>query len=354
MQFKNTIIAIGLLVSACTAAAVPEAQPEFPTLNLAKRACNEDGYRKCTQTCPGLGGAAIGCPIDLESQNNTENSTSRPSSEALPDLDSQNNAETSTSEPSSEARPDSQDRTRHDKTVDPVSKDRSKTVPDLQERAGQCIFLCLQSPSRGGYAVLVPCFRPTMTRRIGRRSKHGSGKWEWMYAKAPWWDRAYESDCLTYQRLMDSYYRQLNWWIRWVPYCGMIKVIEVNFQFDCTINPDGHYPISMKHLGIEDINEECERIMARRLEVPESDICNDYGGYREHSDHCNVLTEVLHQQCIKDQVKVIQTKAKEAEKRQKQLEFLSDFEKCARDPMRANELHILEGRAQESPVYDIK
>ncbi|CEI63291.1 hypothetical protein FVEN_g173 [Fusarium venenatum] len=61
MQFKSTILAIGLLVSACTATAIPEAQPKAPELDLSKRACNGDGYRKCTQTCPGAGDAALGC-----------------------------------------------------------------------------------------------------------------------------------------------------------------------------------------------------------------------------------------------------------------------------------------------------
>ncbi|KAI1057171.1 hypothetical protein LB507_001436 [Fusarium sp. FIESC RH6] len=60
MQFKNAIFTIGILVSACTAAAVPEAQP--PTPDLSKRACNEDGYAKCTQACQmGPGGAPLGC-----------------------------------------------------------------------------------------------------------------------------------------------------------------------------------------------------------------------------------------------------------------------------------------------------
>ncbi|KAH7191701.1 uncharacterized protein B0J16DRAFT_410512 [Fusarium flagelliforme] len=64
MQFKNAIFTNGLLVGACIATAVPEAQP----LNLyklpliSKRACNEDGYAKCTQACQmGPGGALLGC-----------------------------------------------------------------------------------------------------------------------------------------------------------------------------------------------------------------------------------------------------------------------------------------------------
>ncbi|KPA40522.1 hypothetical protein FLAG1_06603 [Fusarium langsethiae] len=61
MQFNNTIFAIGLLVSACTATAIPGAQPQAPTPDLSKRACNQDAYRQCTKSCPGSGGAALGC-----------------------------------------------------------------------------------------------------------------------------------------------------------------------------------------------------------------------------------------------------------------------------------------------------
>ncbi|KAG7107146.1 hypothetical protein HYQ44_013712 [Verticillium longisporum] len=78
---------------------------------------------------------------------------------------------------------------------------------DDRDRAGQGCFLCLESPTQGQYAVLVPCVRPT---------------------EAPQVETAYESDEQIYRRLVDTCYRYLGPWKKWLPYYGIDGVLEVN------------------------------------------------------------------------------------------------------------------------------
>ncbi|KAG5657353.1 hypothetical protein KAF25_005917 [Fusarium avenaceum] len=223
----------------------------------------------------------------------------------------------------------------------------SKNVPDLQERAGQGCFICLDSHNQGQYAVLVPCLRPIKSRQIMRHIKDCTGKSTLIYEEDSPWDSACESDYEIYHRLLDTCYRHLGRWKRWLPYYGITEVLEVKFQFAGIVESDGRYPIYMDAISLKDISQECEKTIARHPTGPYSDIDDACLGGSEHSDQCIIGMQEWSQPCIK-------IEAEEAERRRKRLLFLSHLKDCARDPTKANGLHSLKGLAQESCIYDIK
>ncbi|KAJ4243332.1 hypothetical protein NW762_014818 [Fusarium torreyae] len=223
----------------------------------------------------------------------------------------------------------------------------SKKIPELQERAGQGCFICLESHKQGQYAVLVPCLRPTKSRQMTARIEYYTGKSKLIYGKHSPWDSACESDCDIYHRLLDTSYRHLGRWKRWLPYYGITEVLEVKFQFAGVVESGGRYPIYMDHLNLKDISEECEKAIARHPTGPYFDINDACLGGAEHSDQCIIGMQEWSQPCIR-------IEAEEAEQRRKRLLFLSHLKDCARDPTKANGLHSLKGLAQESCIYDIK
>ncbi|KAI3580770.1 hypothetical protein IWW34DRAFT_906546 [Fusarium oxysporum f. sp. albedinis] len=125
-----------------------------------------------------------------------------------------------------------------------------------------------------------------------------------------------------YQRLVETCYQQLGGWKRWLPYYGITDVIEVKFRFARTVDLDGHYPIHMNIINIEETREKCNIAILR------------------HSSQWG-------EPCIR-------LAAKEAEQRHKLLDDIQHLKKCARDPASANGLRTLEGMAQESCIYDVK
>lgn len=111
-----------------------------------------------------------------------------------------------------------------------VSSTTKKT--DIRDRAGDCIFLCLESPAQGQYAILMPCLRPRGARRevptIWLDDTPKPKDWKPEYEEIMPWHKACESDADIYQRLLDTCYQHLGWWKRWLPYYGVTKVQEVN------------------------------------------------------------------------------------------------------------------------------
>ncbi|KAH6994645.1 hypothetical protein EDB82DRAFT_502224 [Fusarium venenatum] len=220
-------------------------------------------------------------------------------------------------------------------------------LPEFQERAGQGCFICLQSHRQGQYAVLVPCMRPTKPRQKRKRTVDlRTGESRNIYKENSPWDGACESDYEIYQRLLDTCYQHLGRWKKWLPYYGITEVLEVKFQFACVVESNGRYPISMKHVNLEDVTEQCKKTIARHPTSPSFDFvepcANDY-----HSGQCTFFTEDLLQPCIRIQ-------AEEAEKCLKRLPFLSHLKDCARNPKEANGLNTLKGMAQKSCIYDIR
>ncbi|KAF5670072.1 hypothetical protein FHETE_4755 [Fusarium heterosporum] len=220
-----------------------------------------------------------------------------------------------------------------------------KKVPDLQERAGQGCFICLESHHQGQYAVLVPCLRPTKFRQIIGHIRDHTGDSKLIYEQDSSWDSACESDCEIYHRLLDMCYRHLGRWKRWLPYYGIIEVLEV--EFAGIVESDGRYPIHINPLNLKDIYDECEKIIARYPTGPYLDIDATCLGGSEHSDQCIIGMQEWSQNCIG-------IEAEKAKQRLKRLLFLPHLKDCARDPTKANGLHSLRGLAQESCIYDIK
>ncbi|CRK14550.1 hypothetical protein BN1723_010382 [Verticillium longisporum] len=196
----------------------------------------------------------------------------------------------------------------------------TSTMYDDRDRAGQGCFLCLESPTQGQYAVLVPCVRPT---------------------EAPQVETAYESDEQIYRRLVDTCYRYLGPWKKWLPYYGIDGVLEVNFAFAGIVEPDKRYPICMDPVEPNNVSAECERIIAKHPTDPYFDIDDVCLDDDHHSDQCLVGMDEWSQPCIR-------AAAEEAEQRRTRLLFPSLLRDCARDPKRANGLHTLEGVQIES------
>ncbi|CAH0022253.1 unnamed protein product [Clonostachys rhizophaga] len=223
----------------------------------------------------------------------------------------------------------------------------AENMPDFRDRAGQGCFLCLESHRYGQYAVLVPCLRPTKTRRIKRYSNALSKNPKPIYEKMIPWESACESDSEIYERLTEISYEYLGPWKRWLPYYGITEVLEVKFQFSGVVESDERYPIQMESVETEKVLEECEKIITRHPTgeyVEFSDACLD--NY-VHSEECLIGMRALSSPCIK-------VDAEKAEQRRKRLILLSRLKDCARDPARANGLRTLEGLAQECCIYDIK
>lgn len=57
--------------------------------------------------------------------------------------------------------------------------------------------------------------------------KDCTGKSTLIYEADSPWDSACESDYEIYHRLLDTYYRHLGRWKRWLPYYGITEVLEV-------------------------------------------------------------------------------------------------------------------------------
>ena len=111
----------------------------------------------------------------------------------------------------------------------------TENVPDIQDRAGQGCFLCLESPREGQHAALVPCLRPAEVCKVVGPQRI------MMYEKIMPWNRACESDSDIYRRLVDTSYQYLGWWKRWLPYYGINEVLEVNvrlYTFVLVESPD--------------------------------------------------------------------------------------------------------------------
>ncbi|KAH6705791.1 hypothetical protein EV126DRAFT_412840 [Verticillium dahliae] len=198
----------------------------------------------------------------------------------------------------------------------------TSTMYDDRDRAGQGCFLCLESPKQGQYAVLVPCVRPTEPPQVvGFSDMLTSPKP--IYGKMMFWETACESDEQIYRRLVDTCYRYLGPWKKWLPYYGIDEVEPNN------------------------VAAECERIIAKHPTGPYLDIDEVCLDDDDHSNQCLVGMDEWSQPCIR-------AAAEEAGQRRTRLLFPSLLRDCARDPKRANGLHTLEGWTQQSCIYDTK
>jgi hypothetical protein len=104
----------------------------------------------------------------------------------------------------------------------------------LLDRTAQCCFLCLQEKNYGQYAVRIPCFRPTKSRRVlcyTQVPKSGGMRREKVtYEKLNPKESACESDASIYDRLRDACFQQQNKWKRWIPFYGVVDVREVKVR----------------------------------------------------------------------------------------------------------------------------
>lgn len=103
----------------------------------------------------------------------------------------------------------------------------------------------------------------------------------------------------------------------------------------------------MNPVKLEDVSEECEKIIAKHPTGPYFDINDTCFDEDCHSDQCRIGMEEWSQPCIR-------VDAEKAEQRRNRLLFLPLLKDCAQHPARANGLHTLEGLAQDSCIYDTK
>ena len=102
---------------------------------------------------------------------------------------------------------------------------------DIQNRAGQGCFLCLESPKQGQFATLVLCLRPPVVRPVVGYSGGFGDNPQPIYENGPW-HNACESDNDIYRRLVATCYHYLGGWKRWLPYYGVTNVLEVNVRLN--------------------------------------------------------------------------------------------------------------------------
>jgi len=121
----------------------------------------------------------------------------------------------------------------------------------------------------------------------------------------------------------------------------------MKFQFAGVVESDGRYPIQMYPVKLNNVSEECEKIIARHPTGLYFDINGACFDDYHHSNQCLIGMEEWSQSCIR-------INAEKAGQRRNRLLFLSFLKDCARDPARAGRLHTLEGLAQESCIYDLR
>lgn len=84
----------------------------------------------------------------------------------------------------------------------------------LSDRTAQCCFLCLQGKKYGQYAVRIPCFRPTESRRVQYRqfvsTSDGMKSEEVTYEQLNPKENACESDASVYDRLREACFQHCN------------------------------------------------------------------------------------------------------------------------------------------------
>ncbi|SRR6266480_5462950 len=116
-----------------------------------------------------------------------------------------------------------------------------KNTEYLSDRTAQCCFLCLHKRKSGQYAVQIPCFRPTKSRRVISRllstkvSRSGVSQLEKVpggetYEKLSPKENACESDAAIYHRLKETCFQYQGKWKRWIPFYGIVDVREVKVR----------------------------------------------------------------------------------------------------------------------------
>ncbi|KAF2678881.1 hypothetical protein K458DRAFT_315873 [Lentithecium fluviatile CBS 122367] len=223
-----------------------------------------------------------------------------------------------------------------------------KNLECLSDRTAQCCFLCLQGKKYGQYAVRIPCFRPTKSRRVLYRqlvsTSEGMQSEKVTYEQLNPKENACESDASIYDRLREACFQHQNKWKQWIPFYGVVNVREVNFQFLGAPDRAGRFPIHIYPIIIDEVRNEADRTIALEPKHPDiNDFCDGYW----HSRECEVAMDVFSLPCINDQVKA-------ARQRMKKLDVLYLLRDCARNPLNANGLRTLEGVAQESCIFDTK
>ncbi|GAB0135109.1 hypothetical protein EsDP_00003458 [Epichloe bromicola] len=110
-----------------------------------------------------------------------------------------------------------------------LEKTLLRSQRNIYDWAGQGCFLCLESPEEGHYAVMVPCIKPSTSRRIVRRFKTP------IYEKMQPWEMAYEADDEVWRRLVHACYQYRGKWKRFIPFYGITEVQEVT-PWKCGLN----------------------------------------------------------------------------------------------------------------------
>ena len=104
----------------------------------------------------------------------------------------------------------------------------------LSDRTAQCCFLCLQGKKSGQYAVRIPCFRPTESRRVACcrlvLKSGGVQSEKVIYEKLNPKENACESDATIYHRLKDACFLHQGKWKKWIPFYGVVDVREVKVR----------------------------------------------------------------------------------------------------------------------------
>ncbi|KAK5652267.1 hypothetical protein OQA88_10615 [Cercophora sp. LCS_1] len=159
------------------------------------------------------------------------------------------------------------------------------------------------------------------------------------------WEKAVEDDRAVYARMVETCFRDLGSWRRWLPFYGVVSVNEVTIKFDGRVGPNDRFFGLIEPVDLEKTKEECHEAI-KNCPVPGDwngwDECGGAGEY--HTDECQMVMDHAQSECLA-------VAAEKARERLKRMRLLYLLKQCARDPDSANGLKTLLGMAQESCIY---
>ncbi|KAK0753009.1 hypothetical protein B0T18DRAFT_395806 [Schizothecium vesticola] len=158
------------------------------------------------------------------------------------------------------------------------------------------------------------------------------------------WEKAVEDDRAVYARMVETCFRDLGSWRRWLPFYGVVSVNEVTIKFDGRVGPNDRFFGLIEPVDLEKTKEECYQAIKNYPVIGDWNGWNDCNDGGHHTEECEMAMEHAGSECLK-------VAAEKAEERLTQMQLRYLLKQCARDPDSANGLKTLRGMAQESCIY---
>jgi hypothetical protein len=104
------------------------------------------------------------------------------------------------------------------------------------DKSGTVLFVCLDCPRDGQYAVQVQCLKSRRGRKIrawrikiieDESPSFEKGKRTPIYGPLEPWDTVFEDDRAVYTRMLNVCFQYMGKWRKWLPFYGVVNVTEV-------------------------------------------------------------------------------------------------------------------------------